>query len=118
MKQEHRVLPEERRWRALEAGESVAASRREQGWLGIGCPPLCIDPLIFYQPIPPLSLISFSNGLDMASLVSKRQQARNEKALQELISSVAGNDRCADCAAKNPGMSRAPTDAIRSLIRG
>lgn len=54
----------------------------------------------------------------MASLVSKRQQARNEKALQELISSVAGNDRCADCAAKNPGMSRAPTDVIRSLIRG
>ncbi|KAF2157533.1 ArfGap-domain-containing protein [Myriangium duriaei CBS 260.36] len=39
----------------------------------------------------------------MASLVSKRQQAKNEKALQELISNVPGNNRCADCAAPNPG---------------
>ncbi|QSS48892.1 UBA domain-containing protein [Histoplasma capsulatum var. duboisii H88] len=39
----------------------------------------------------------------MASALSKRQQARNERALQELIKSVPGNDRCADCQARNPG---------------
>ena len=39
----------------------------------------------------------------MASAISKRQQARHEKALQDLIRSVPGNDRCADCSAKNPG---------------
>ncbi|KAI9852176.1 MAG: hypothetical protein M1838_001639 [Thelocarpon superellum] len=38
----------------------------------------------------------------MASL-NKRQQARNERAIQDLIRSVPGNDRCADCQAKNPG---------------
>lgn len=40
----------------------------------------------------------------MASALSKRQQARNERALQDLIKTVAGNDRCADCQARNPGM--------------
>lgn len=39
----------------------------------------------------------------MATSVSKRQQARNERALHELISRVPGNDTCADCAAGNPG---------------
>ncbi|KAI2189002.1 Protein gts1 [Ophidiomyces ophidiicola] len=39
----------------------------------------------------------------MASALSKRQQARNERALQDLLKSVAGNDRCADCHARNPG---------------
>lgn len=39
----------------------------------------------------------------MASAITKRQQARNERALQDLIRSVPGNDRCADCSAKNPG---------------
>lgn len=29
---------------------------------------------------------------------------RNEKALQELVKVVPGNDRCADCGARNPGM--------------
>ncbi|KAL2113679.1 hypothetical protein VUR80DRAFT_2901 [Thermomyces stellatus] len=38
----------------------------------------------------------------MATSVSKRQQARNERALHELISRVPGNDTCADCAAGNP----------------
>ena len=38
----------------------------------------------------------------MASL-TKRHQARNERALQDLIKSVPGNDRCADCQARNPG---------------
>ncbi|KAI9767549.1 MAG: hypothetical protein M1840_005586 [Geoglossum simile] len=39
----------------------------------------------------------------MSSVLSKRQQARNERALQELIKTVPGNDRCADCQARNPG---------------
>ncbi|KAF2112448.1 hypothetical protein BDV96DRAFT_580751 [Lophiotrema nucula] len=39
----------------------------------------------------------------MASALNKRQQARNEKALQELIKSVPGNGQCADCGARNPG---------------
>ncbi|EAA64749.1 hypothetical protein AN1629.2 [Aspergillus nidulans FGSC A4] len=39
----------------------------------------------------------------MVSGISKRQQLRNERALQDLIRSVPGNDRCADCSAMNPG---------------
>ncbi|KAL8934429.1 MAG: hypothetical protein Q9216_005919 [Gyalolechia sp. 2 TL-2023] len=39
----------------------------------------------------------------MATAMSKRTQVRNEKALQELVKTVPGNDRCADCAARNPG---------------
>ena len=39
----------------------------------------------------------------MAGIVSKRQQARNEKVLQELVQKVPGNNVCADCAARNPG---------------
>ena len=38
-----------------------------------------------------------------AGMINKRQQVRNERALQELIKSTPGNDRCADCGAKNPG---------------
>jgi Putative GTPase activating protein for Arf len=38
----------------------------------------------------------------MAS-VSKRQQARNERELQNLIQAVPGNNQCADCGARNPG---------------
>ena len=38
----------------------------------------------------------------MAS-ISKRQQARNERELQDLIRNVSGNNRCADCGANNPG---------------
>ncbi|TID27737.1 ArfGap-domain-containing protein [Venturia nashicola] len=38
----------------------------------------------------------------MAS-INKRQQVRNERGLQELIKTVPGNDRCADCATRNPG---------------
>ena len=34
--------------------------------------------------------------------MNKRQQVRNERALQELIKNVPGNDKCADCGAKNP----------------
>lgn len=36
--------------------------------------------------------------------ISKRHQFRNEKALQDLIRTVPGNDRCADCEALNPGV--------------
>ncbi|MCJ1395880.1 hypothetical protein MMC18_008766 [Xylographa bjoerkii] len=39
----------------------------------------------------------------MTAVLSKRHQARNERALQELIKTIPGNDRCADCAARNPG---------------
>ncbi|GAW25852.1 putative uba ts-n domain-containing protein [Rosellinia necatrix] len=38
----------------------------------------------------------------MAGLMSKRQQARNERALQDLVQTVAGNNTCADCGARNP----------------
>ncbi|QIX00259.1 hypothetical protein AMS68_005776 [Peltaster fructicola] len=38
----------------------------------------------------------------MATAISKRQQARNERALQDMTKTVPGNDRCADCATKNP----------------
>jgi hypothetical protein len=41
----------------------------------------------------------------MATAMNRRHQARNERALQDLIKSVPGNDRCADCAARNPGTS-------------
>jgi hypothetical protein len=41
----------------------------------------------------------------MASALNKRQQARNERALQDLIKTVSGNGTCADCGAKNPGKS-------------
>jgi hypothetical protein len=48
----------------------------------------------------------------MSASLSKRQQARNERTLQELIKNVPGNNVCADCQARNPGMSRKkdPTD--------
>ncbi len=39
----------------------------------------------------------------MTASMSKRQLARNERDLQDLIVSVPGNDRCADCQARNPG---------------
>lgn len=37
------------------------------------------------------------------SLINKRQQARNERILQDLLKSAPGNDRCADCGTQNPG---------------
>ncbi|KAJ5526210.1 hypothetical protein N7494_012860 [Penicillium frequentans] len=39
----------------------------------------------------------------MPNGISKRQQLRNEKTLAELIRTVPGNDRCADCDALTPG---------------
>jgi len=39
----------------------------------------------------------------MSSMINKRQQARNEKILQDLIKGVPGNDKCADCGTRNPG---------------
>lgn len=37
------------------------------------------------------------------AIMNRRQQARNERALQDLIHNAPGNDRCADCQARNPG---------------
>ena len=51
----------------------------------------------------------------MATAMSKRTQARNEKALQELIKVVPGNDRCADCGARNPGTFSAASSEIYLL---
>ncbi|OBT54572.1 hypothetical protein VE04_05296 [Pseudogymnoascus sp. 24MN13] len=39
----------------------------------------------------------------MSSGLSKRQQARNERTLQNLVKNVPGNSTCADCGARNPG---------------
>lgn len=39
----------------------------------------------------------------MAAIMNKRQQARNERTLQDLIKTIPGNDRCADCYVRNPG---------------
>jgi len=39
----------------------------------------------------------------MATITNKRQQARHERALQDLISGTPGNNKCADCSASNPG---------------
>ncbi|RDW79800.1 hypothetical protein BP6252_04438 [Coleophoma cylindrospora] len=39
----------------------------------------------------------------MSGALSKRQQARNERTLQDLIKTVPGNNVCADCQARNPG---------------
>ncbi|VUC28563.1 unnamed protein product [Clonostachys rosea] len=38
----------------------------------------------------------------MASVLSKRQQQRNEKVLHDLVQTVPGNNSCADCHARNP----------------
>lgn len=43
----------------------------------------------------------------MSGVISKRQQARNEKQLHELVHTVTGNNICADCYARNPGVWRA-----------
>lgn len=39
----------------------------------------------------------------MSGALSKRQQARNEKVLQDLVQNTPGNNLCADCGARNPG---------------
>ncbi|KAG5951869.1 hypothetical protein E4U53_002075 [Claviceps sorghi] len=38
----------------------------------------------------------------MSGALSRRQQARNEKALQDLVHNIPGNNQCADCHARNP----------------
>ncbi|KAF2863511.1 ArfGap-domain-containing protein [Piedraia hortae CBS 480.64] len=38
----------------------------------------------------------------MKATLTKRQQARHERALAELVRTVPGNERCVDCGAKNP----------------
>ncbi|KND91737.1 UBA domain-containing protein 3 [Tolypocladium ophioglossoides CBS 100239] len=38
----------------------------------------------------------------MSATLSKRQQARNEKQLHDLVHSIAGNNQCADCHTPNP----------------
>jgi hypothetical protein len=66
---------------------------------------------------PPAAIVASAT---MTAAWSKRQQARNERALQELIKNVPGNDVCADCGARNPGTSApstAPTEATEPLTR-
>lgn len=50
--------------------------------------------------------------MNMAGALSKRQQARNEKTLQDLVQNVPGNNQCADCQARNPGQSRLPMSLV------
>lgn len=52
----------------------------------------------------------------MVAGISKRQQFRNERALQDLIRSVPGNDRCADCQALNPGELRRRTSGSMFIL--
>ncbi|KAF4458590.1 GTS1-transcription factor of the Gcs1p Glo3p Sps18p family [Fusarium albosuccineum] len=52
----------------------------------------------------------------MSGILSKRQQARNEKVLQELVHNVPGNNMCADCHARNPGMLQISPDAVKSVL--
>ncbi len=59
---------------------------------------------LFYDCAQP-GLYPFCRRRRMTATISKRSQARNERAIQELIRTVPGNDRCADCQARNPGMS-------------
>jgi hypothetical protein len=40
----------------------------------------------------------------MTGALSKRQQARNEKLLQDLVQTAPGNNFCADCQTRNPCM--------------
>ncbi|TQS38797.1 hypothetical protein Golomagni_00687 [Golovinomyces magnicellulatus] len=51
----------------------------------------------------------------MSGPLSKRQQARNERILQDLIKTVPGNNVCADCQVRNPGTSFS-TPFIRILV--
>ena len=44
----------------------------------------------------------------MAGVLSKRQQARNEKVLYDLVNNIPGNNFCADCHARNPGKPSCP----------
>lgn len=46
----------------------------------------------------PSALATIMNGP-----LNKRQQARNEKTLQDLVQKVPGNNVCADCQTRNPG---------------
>lgn len=68
---------------------------------------------IFYQN-PQKRLSSTRAGPIMSGALSKRQQARNERALQDLIKSVPGNNVCADCQARNPGMLRSASQHLNS----
>lgn len=57
-----------------------------------------------YLSFNPLFTTSTSRRSSIVAMsLNKRQQARNEKALQDLIKSVPGNDICADCLANHPG---------------
>lgn len=65
--------------------------------LEIVSPSWSLGPLHVPTACPPTSR-------DMTGVLSKRQQARNEKVLQELVQAVPGNNFCADCQARNPCM--------------
>jgi hypothetical protein len=61
----------------------------------------CWSHLAQHPPHASCSIANLSLRV-MAGALSKRQQARNEKVLQDLVRSVPGNSQCADCHALNP----------------
>ncbi len=65
---------------------------------------ICIYPINQQEGLVLLHHARLAKGKTMAALMSKRQQARNERALQDLVQSVPGNNTCADCGARNPCM--------------
>lgn len=68
--------------------------------------------------LPFVVLSALSSSENMVIGISKRGQLRNERALQDLIRTVPGNDRCADCQAMNPGMYCAVVPGPHHSARG
>jgi len=73
----------------------ASQTKNTRAALAIVLPPWSLGPLDVPTACPPTSR-------DMTGVLSKRQQARNEKVLQELVQTVPGNNFCADCQTRNP----------------
>lgn len=70
-----------------------------------------IDTLSTFYPLPLSQPSTAAAGMTSANM-NKRQQVRNERALQDLLKSVPGNDKCAECGARNPGTTLCITGRI------